>query len=77
MEIQRDKLIEELQDALAKVKTLSGLLPVCSNCKKIRDDNGNWEPIEVYIRDRSEADFSHSICPECVKTIYPDFSKGK
>jgi PAS domain S-box-containing protein len=69
---ERDKL----QDALAKVKTLSGLLPICSNCKKIRDDKGYWNQIEAYIRDHSEADFSHSICPECVKKLYPEFYKG-
>ncbi len=69
---ERDKL----QDALDKVKTLSGLLPICSNCKKIRDDKGYWNQIEAYIRDHSEVDFSHSICPECAKKLYPDFYKG-
>lgn len=75
MEDERNRLVVELQDALAKVKTLSGLLPVCSSCKKIRNEEGDWERIEVYIRDRSEADFSHSICPECAKKMYPDFIK--
>ena len=69
---ERDKL----QDALAKVKILSGLLPICANCKKIRDDKGYWNQIEAYIRDHSEADFSHSICPECAKNFYPEFYKG-
>jgi PAS domain S-box-containing protein len=69
---ERDKL----QDALAKVKTLSGLLPICANCKKIRDDKGYWNQIEAYIHDHSEADFSHSICPECAKKLYPEFYKG-
>ena len=69
---ERDKL----QDALAEVKTLSGLLPICAHCKKIRDDKGYWNQIEAYIRDHSEADFSHSICPECAKNIYPEFYKG-
>jgi PAS domain S-box-containing protein len=69
---ERDKL----QDALAKVKILSGLLPICANCKKIRDDKGYWNQIEAYIRDHSEADFSHSICPECAKKFYPEFHKG-
>jgi len=69
---ERDKL----QDALAEVKTLSGLLPICAHCKKIRDDKGYWNQIEVYIRDHSEADFSHSICPECAKNFYPEFYKG-
>jgi PAS domain S-box-containing protein len=67
---------DNLQDALAKVKTLSGLLPICANCKKIRDDKGYWNQIEAYIRDHSEADFSHSICPECAKKLYPEFYKG-
>ena len=67
---------DNLQDALAEVKTLSGLLPICANCKKIRDDKGYWNQIEAYIRDHSEADFSHSICPECAKKLYPEFYKG-
>ena len=72
-EKERERLLAELQDAVAKIKTLSGLLPICSNCKKIRDDKGYWMHIESYIRDRSEAKFSHSICPECAKILYPDF----
>ncbi|MBW1894951.1 MAG: PAS domain S-box protein [Deltaproteobacteria bacterium] len=60
---ERDKL----QDAIAKIKQLSGLLPVCASCKKIRDDKGYWNQIESYIKDHSDADFSHSICPECAK----------
>jgi hypothetical protein len=72
VEEEREKLIHELQEALDKVKILSGLLPICSSCKKIRDDNGCWNQIEVYIRDHSEADFSHSICPVCVKELYLD-----
>ncbi len=70
---EREKLIKDLTEALAKVKTLSGLLPICASCKKIRDDKGYWNQIEEYIRDRSEAEFSHSICPECAKKLYPDF----
>jgi len=64
--------VTELKTALTKVKTLSGLLPICANCKNIRDDKGYWSQIEVYIRDHSEAEFSHSICPECAKELYPD-----
>lgn len=60
-----------LQDAHANTKQLSGLLPICSSCKKIRDDKGCWHPVEVYVRDHSEADFTHGICPECVDKIYP------
>jgi hypothetical protein len=72
-EHHREKLIDELQTALADVKTLSGLLPICANCKKIRDDKGYWNQIEKYIRDRSDAKFSHGICPECVKKLYSEF----
>jgi len=67
MRKEREKFIAELQEALAKVKALKGLLPICAWCKKIRDDQGYWQQIEAYIRDHSEADFSHGICPECAK----------
>jgi hypothetical protein len=60
----------ELQKALSEIKTLSGLLPICSSCKKIRDDKGYWNQIELYIRDRSEAEFSHGICPPCAEKLY-------
>jgi len=72
VEAEREKLIRELQDALAQIKKLSGLLPICASCKKIRDDQGYWNQIEAYIRDHSEAKFSHGICPECMKKLYPD-----
>jgi two-component system, response regulator PdtaR len=65
----------ELQEALDKVNMLSGLLPICSHCKKIRDDEGYWQQVEVYIRDHSEAEFSHGICPDCMRNFYPDFYK--
>ncbi len=68
----RETLIAELQFALSKVKTLSGMLPICSTCKKVRNDNGYWSQIEEFIRDHSNAEFSHSICPECVDKLYPD-----
>ena len=76
-EEEREKLIYELQDALGKIKTLSGLLPICSWCKKIRDDEGYWNQIETYIGDHSEAEFTHSICPECMKKRYPDSADNK
>ncbi len=72
MEAEREQLITELQEALAKVKTLSGLLPICASCKKIRDDKGYWQAIEGYISEHSEAEFTHGICPDCVKKLYPD-----
>lgn len=62
----------ELQESLSKVKLLSGFLPICASCKKIRDDKGYWNQIEIYIREHSEAEFSHGICPECTKKLYPD-----
>jgi len=70
-EEEKERLITELQSALAQVKQLSGLLPICANCKKIRDDTGYWQQIEVYVRDHSEADFSHGICPDCMEKLYP------
>ncbi|HEV2399026.1 MAG TPA: PAS domain-containing protein [Candidatus Sulfotelmatobacter sp.] len=69
---ERERLIQQLQDALARVKTLSGLLPICASCKKIRDKEGSWHNLELYIRRHTEADFSHGICPECRKRLYPE-----
>lgn len=71
-EAEREKLIQELKESLARVKLLSGMLPICFSCKKIRDDKGYWTQIEVYIRDHSETEFSHGICPDCFKKLYPD-----
>jgi PAS domain-containing protein len=64
--------VEELRQALDQIKTLSGILPICMHCKKIRDDKGSWNRMEIYIRDRTEAEFSHGICPECMKKLYPE-----
>jgi len=69
-EYEKEQVIEELSQALEKVQTLSGLLPICARCKKIRDDEGYWQQIESYIRDHSKADFTHSLCPECIKELY-------
>jgi hypothetical protein len=63
---------EKIEKALAEIRTLSGLLPICSHCKKIRDDKGYWNQLESYIQDHSDAKFSHSICQECAKKHYPD-----
>jgi PAS domain-containing protein len=73
---EREDLIHNLQEALTNIKTLRGLLPICAACKKIRDDKGYWNQIESYIRDHSEAEFSHSICPDCAKKLYPEYYKG-
>jgi PAS domain S-box-containing protein len=70
-EKEKDSLIADLKAAMSRVKKLSGLLPICASCKNIRDDRGYWNQIEAYIRDNSEAEFSHSICPDCVKKLYP------
>jgi len=72
LERERQKLVMDLKDALAKVKMLSGLLPICSCCKKIRDDKGYWNQLEAYIQTHSEAEFTHGICPECVRKLYPN-----
>ncbi len=77
VERERDKIIQELQETLSEVKTLRGFLPICANCKNIRDDKGYWTQIETYISDHSEAEFSHSICPKCAKKLYPEFYKGE
>jgi PAS domain S-box-containing protein len=71
-EEEREKLHSKLQEAFDNIKTLKGLLPICANCKNIRDDKGYWNQIEAYIRDRSDAEFSHSICPDCAKKLYSD-----
>jgi two-component system sensor histidine kinase/response regulator len=67
---EREKLIQELQSALDNVKTLQGLIPICANCKKIRDDKGYWNQVEEYIMEHSDATFTHGICPECAKKIF-------
>ncbi len=72
---ERDMLIQKLEESLSKVKQLSGFLPICAACKSIRDDRGYWNQIEEYIKNHSEAEFSHSICPKCTKKLYPEFAR--
>ena len=74
-EEESEKLISELQQALLEVRKLSGLLPMCASCKKIRNYKGYWEQLETYIQQRSEAEFSHGICPDCMKKLYPEICK--
>ena len=74
-EAEREDLVFELQRALAKIKTLRGLVPICASCKKIRDDKGYWHQLEVYIHNHTDAEFSHSLCPDCVELLYPDLRK--
>ena len=73
MMVEREKLRQELEDALDQVKLLSGFLPICCSCKKIRDDKGYWQQIELYISTHSDVQFSHGICEECSKELYPEF----
>lgn len=73
---ERERLIAELQQALAEVKRLGGLLPICANCKKIRDDKGYWTQVEQYLAERADVSFTHGICPECVQVLFPDFAGG-
>ena len=75
LEAEREALIHTLQTTLGQVKTLSGLLPICASCKKIRDDQGYWQDVAVYVRDHSEAEFTHGMCPDCMDKFYPEFTK--
>jgi hypothetical protein len=70
--MERERLISELQSAIAEVQALNGLLPICANCKNIRDDRGYWTRVETYIEQRTDVSFSHGICPACVRQLYPD-----
>lgn len=71
LQLQLQQKIKELEDVLAQVKTLSGLLPICAWCKKVRDDNGYWQNVESYVEEHTEADFSHGICPDCTEKHFP------
>jgi PleD family two-component response regulator len=71
--VERRRAALERERLLAEVKTLSGLLPICSGCKRIRDDRGSWTSVETYIQARSQAQFSHGICPECMRRLYPGY----
>ena len=72
VEVERERLVVELKEALDKINTLRGLLPICASCKKIRDDKGYWNQIETYFGEHSQAEFSHGICPDCAKVLYPE-----
>jgi len=71
---ERERLIKELQSAISQIKTLRGIVPICSHCKKIRDDKGYWQMVEKYVSAHSDAEFSHGICPECIDKLYPEYS---
>lgn len=74
LSVQRKNIYQEKEKALSDVKVLSGFIPICASCKNIRDEKGYWNQIEAYIRDNSEADFSHGICPDCAKKLYPEIN---
>jgi hypothetical protein len=74
---EKEVLIHDLQETMREVRILQGILPICVNCKKIHNDAGYWEQVEKYIQDRSEAQFSHGICPECAQQLYPEFAIDK
>ncbi|MCB9422423.1 MAG: hypothetical protein H6667_21650 [Ardenticatenaceae bacterium] len=76
-EQKNSQLVDELQTSLAKTKMLSGLLPICASCKKIRDDAGYWHQVEVYIRDHAEVDFSHGLCPDCSNDLAAQIAEMK
>ncbi len=75
LEQERNRLIDELKTALGEVKRLSGLLPICANCKRVRDDEGYWEDVDQYLSTHSEAMITHGICPECMQKLYPELMK--
>lgn len=82
LELRRQKLeltskVEELRAALEQIKTLRGMLPICANCKKIRNDQGYWKQVEVYIAEHSDVTFTHGICPDCLRKLYPDYCDKK
>jgi len=72
---ERERLIIQLQEALEKVKTLRGFIPICASCKQVRDDEGYWSQVEAYVSKHTLAEFSHGICPECAKRLYPEYYK--
>jgi hypothetical protein len=77
-EKERERLLVDLQKAAAEIRTLQGLLPICSSCKRVRDDTGYWNQIETYISAHADVRFSHGLCPECARTLYPEvFGKPK
>ncbi len=74
---EKEDIIGKLRSALAEIKTLKGIIPICSSCKKIRDDQGSWNRLELYLSERSDAEFSHGICPDCAARLYPDMGTRK
>lgn len=77
LQIELSTSVNELQKALADIRTLRGIIPICANCKNIRDDAGAWQEVENYVKEHSDADFSHSLCPACAQKLYPDIEFDK
>ncbi len=73
--LEKERAIEELHRSMKEIKTLRGILPICLHCKKIRDDDGYWQAVDQYIHSRTEAEFSHALCPDCLKKHYPEYSE--
>ena len=73
IQAERETLIRELQQALSEVKTLKGLIPICAGCRRIRDDSGAWNPLEAFVRNNFDADFSHGLCPDCAKKQFEEY----
>ena len=71
-EEEQRRLVGELRDALGQVKTLTGIIPICAHCKKVRDDQGFWKRVEAYVAEHSDAAFSHGICPDCLEKLVPE-----
>ena len=74
VEAQKESLVQQLQVSLKEIKTLRGIVPICARCEKIRDDHGFWTQVEAYISERTDAELSHGLCPECTRALYPDFA---
>jgi PAS domain S-box-containing protein len=75
-EKDKEELIDRLRKALSAIRTLKGILPICANCGRIKDETGRWEPFEDYLKGHSEAEISHGLCPDCAKRLYPDYLGG-
>ena len=73
MRFELNEKVKELRQALAEVRTLKGIVPICANCKNVRDDQGYWNRVESYLNEHTEADFTHAVCPDCMKRLYPQF----
>jgi len=73
MRFELNEMVKELRQALAEVRTLKGIVPICANCKNVRDDQGYWNRVESYLNEHTEADFTHAVCPDCMKRLYPQF----